>query len=72
MAKLNGNARFVATLIAVILVTAAGVGAHFSALAAIDRNTRDITTLQQIDARVRKVEFLLVKMATKQGVEVTP
>ena len=67
---MNGTARWLALLLVVATTAAAGAGAHFTARAAIEQNRRDIASLRDMGTRLRRVENVVIKIATRQGIDV--
>lgn len=70
--KMNGQAtvRWLGLLLAVALGVGTAAAAHFRAWNRIEQNATAIGALDDIDERLRRVEFLVVQMAAKQGIDV--
>lgn len=71
--KINGQTtvRWLGLVLAVGLAVGTAAAAHYRAWNRIEQNANAIGALNEIDGRLRRVEFLVVQMAAKQGIDVT-
>ena len=67
--KINGAAKWVAVTIAIIGIVGTGV-------AAVTSNTERITStqdnVQRMSKRLQRIEWAVVKLAARQGIDVPP
>jgi len=67
----NGTAKWIATMIVVVVAAVGAASAHWSAKGDIKKNANDIVQLKEIGSRVRNVEHLVIQMAVKDGIDVS-
>lgn len=66
----QATVRWLGLLLAVALAVGTAAAAHFNVWNRVEQNAAAIEALNGIDGRLRRVEFLVVQMAAKQGIDV--